>query len=110
MNLSGDDWRNIFLAIIAGATTIITTLGPLLLKFWMDKAAKQREAVASNVATLQATADATHQIVNSRYDELKRELEKSNQRVEDLLHQIHKGRPKGDVSSIVAASVPKKLK
>lgn len=111
MRLSGEDWRNIFLAIIAAMTTIITTVGPLLIKYFMDKAAKQRDEAAANVTRLQATADATHGIVNSRYDELKQELEKSNQRVEDLLqHLSKKPRPKADTSSIIAASVPKKLK
>lgn len=122
-NLSGEDWRNIFLGIIAGMTTIITTLGPILIKHWIKKGEISRaQAVATvlevSVNAQQQTAqalgemkivtDATHKIANSRYDEIRRELKASNARVVALLRQIAEG--KGQTSAIVAAAIPKKKK
>lgn len=96
MNLSAEDWRNIFLAIISGTTTILVIAVPLLFKWFEGNRANDRaerderllrEAaaradvaekvanVAERVSSVAASASEAHetmkevkQIVNGRTD------------------------------------------
>jgi hypothetical protein len=123
--------RDVLLAIIAGVVTITVTLGPIIINRWMDRLKAEREAAAATVAAaaaivaqkveevkiaakatsvgiaaLQVTADKTHIIVNSRYDEIREELRKSNennQRMTELLTKAGILAPKATAPSQVVA-------
>ena len=127
--------RDVLLAIIAGTVTITVTLGPLFINRWMDKLKEEREAAAEKVATaareaaasvatkvegvrvetvearravakLQVTAEATHEIANHRYDEIREELKTSNannSRLTNLLMSLNILPPAQPSSDVLAA-------
>lgn len=110
--LSGEDWRNIFLAIIAATTTIITTLGPLLLAKWRAVDKTERAQVASVNAQTSSTIATIHEITNGRFEAMRDELRKSNEQVVHLLQKLAADPERATSidfpsSTFVAAPIPK---
>lgn len=113
--MSGSDWSLIFLALIG----MVQVLGLALIQRGRKEDKTERKVVAEKVAETAAVATETkviaentnevahqtHEIANSRYDELREELRKSNERVIALLQQRDKrpDDPDPPASTIVAA-------
>jgi hypothetical protein len=114
-------WIPVILAILGPLGTIAT----LIVTYWLQKrataaaavtvadkvqavavaASETAQATTASVAKLQETGDATHKIVNSRYDEIRTELKKSNENNERLTALLAKAGiivPPGEASAIVA--------
>ena len=77
----------------------------------VEEVAVAAQSQVAGTARLQETADATHKIVNSRYDEIREELKKSNDNNAKLTMLLAKAgiiAPGGNGSEVLAASPPPK--
>jgi hypothetical protein len=118
--MSGQEWSLVILGFIG----MIQVLGLALIQRGRSEDKKERKEVAAKVIDVaqkvesteaiavetKQTIDTVHGIVNSRYDELKKELEKSNAHVVRLLQQLTNQRratdPGSQTSSIIASAIP----